>query len=313
MKIAFLGTPRFAVASLERVAEAGFEVAAVLTQPDRPKGRGQKLVAPPVKEAAERLGFPVHQPWKLKAPEVAGFLSGLGLEAMAVVAYGKIIPQSIIDIPPLGLVNVHSSLLPKYRGAAPMHWAIANGETRTGVTTMLIDAGMDSGDILLTRETEIGPEETAVELSERLAPMGAELLVETLLGLKEERITPRKQDHDRATFAPMLKKGDGHIDWAWPAGKIHNRTRGFQPWPGAHTSFRFLSLHIWKAQVAGESVMAPPGTLHRQRRRLLVTCGEGTALELLEVQLEGRKRISAEAFINGQHLAEDEVLGELAP
>lgn len=313
MRIAFLGTPRFAVASLERVVEAGFEVAAVLTQPDRPKGRGQKLVAPPVKEAAERLGCPVHQPWKLKAPEVAELLSGLGVEAMAVVAYGKIIPQSIIDIPPLGLVNVHSSLLPKYRGAAPMRWAIANGEARTGVTTMLIDAGMDSGDILLMRETEIGPEETAIELSERLAPMGAELLVETLLGLKEERITPRKQDHDQATFAPMLNKADGRIDWAWPAGKIHNRVRGFQPWPGAHTSFRMLSLHIWKARIAGESVTAPPGTLDPQRRRLFVACGEGTVLELLEVQLEGRKRISAEAFINGQHLAENEVLGELAP
>lgn len=309
LKVVFLGTPDFAVPSLERLVESGFQVTAVLTQPDRPKGRGQKFAAPPVKETAQHLGLPVHQPEKLNRPEVIAFLKDLRVDAMAVVAYGKIIPQVIIDIPPLGIVNVHSSLLPRYRGAAPMQWAIANGETVSGVTTMRIDAGLDTGDMLLMRETDIGPEETAVELSERLAPMGADLLVETFRGLQEGRVTPRKQDHERATLAPLLTKEDGLIDWNWPARKIHNRARGFQPWPGAHTSFRGQTLHVWKSSVASLSVGGPPGAIHYADRRLLVGCGEGTTLELIEVQLEGRKRMTADAFANGQRLLDSERLG----
>ncbi len=310
MRIAFLGTPEFAVPSLERLVESGFDIAAVVTQPDKPKGRGRKLAAPPVKEAAVKFGLPVYQPEKLKTPETVEFFRNLNVEAMAVVAYGKIIPQAIIDIPPLGLVNVHSSLLPKYRGAAPMQWAIAEGETRTGVTTMLIDAGLDSGDILLVKETEIGPDETAVELSERLAQMGADLLVQTLRGLKEGTIRPIPQDHEKATYAPMLTREAGRIDWRWPAQKIHNRVRGFQPWPGAWTTFRGKMLHIWKSRVAGAPAVGEPGAFQPGRKRVLVNCGEGTALELLEVQPEGKKRMPASAFAHGQHLEGGERLGE---
>jgi methionyl-tRNA formyltransferase len=309
LRVAFLGTPKFAVPSLERLVQSGFDIPAVLTQPDRPKGRGQRLVAAPVKDTARRLGLPVHQPDRLNRPEVIAFLKRLQVDAMAVVAYGKIIPQAIIDIPALGIVNVHSSLLPKYRGAAPIQWAIANGETVTGVTTMLIDAGLDTGDILLMRETTLGAEETAVELSERLATMGADLLAETLSSLAKGQIVRRKQDHEQASLAPILTKEDGLIDWKWPASTIHNRARGFQPWPGAYTFFRGHSLHIWKSAVASDPINERAGTMCYRDRRLLVGCGEGTALELLEVQLEGRKRISAEAFANGQRLSESERLG----
>ncbi|MCW5982637.1 MAG: methionyl-tRNA formyltransferase [Bryobacteraceae bacterium] len=309
MRIAFLGTPEFAVPSLERLAESGMEIAAVLSQPDRPKGRGQKLAAPAVKEAALRLGLAAHQPEKVNRPEVIAFLKQLGVDAMAVVAYGKIIPQAIIDIPRLGIVNVHASLLPKYRGAAPIQWAVANGETVTGVCTMRIDAGLDTGDILLARQTRIGPDETAVELAERLAPMGAELLVETLQGLGEGRITPRKQDHSEATLAPMLTREDGRIDWQWPAARIHNRIRGFQPWPGAYTTFRGQALQMWQSRVEKMPPALAPGAMRPAGRRLLVGCGEG-AIEVLELQLEGRKRMTAEAFINGQRLPDIEPLGE---
>ena len=300
MRIAFLGTPEFAVPSLERVAEAGFDVAAVVTQPDRPKGRGQKLAASPVKETAIRLGLPVHQPEKLRRPEVTEFFRSLHVEAMAVVAYGKIIPREIIDIPPLGLVNVHASLLPKYRGAAPMQWAVAEGETVTGVTTMLIEAGLDCGDVLLAKETPIGPDETAAELSERLSLMGADLLVQTLRGLQAGAITPRPQDHERATLAPMLTKETGRIDWRWPAGRIHNRIRGFQPWPGCYTGFRGRTLHIWRSRLTDRPAASPPGAVTVEHRRLYAACGDGLLLELLELQLQGRNRMAAEAFLNGQ-------------
>jgi len=310
VRIAFLGTPEFAVPSLERLIESGFDIAAVVTQPDKPKGRGRKLAAPPVKEAALKAGLPVHQPTRLKTPEAVELFRSFNAEAMAVVAYGKIIPQAIIDIPPLGLVNVHASLLPKYRGAAPVQWAVAEGETRTGVTTMLIDAGLDSGDILLAAETEIGPEETAVELSERLAQMGADLLVRTLRGLKEGVIRPTPQDHEKATFAPMLTREAGRIDWRWPAQKIHNRVRGFQPWPGSWTTFRSKLLHIWKSRPAEVPASGEPGTFQPGHERVVVNCGEGTALELVEVQPEARKRMPASAFARGQHIEGGERLGE---
>jgi methionyl-tRNA formyltransferase len=312
LKLVFFGTPEAAVPTLERLAEAGFEIALVVTQPDRPKGRGQEPSPSPVKEAAQARGLAVAEPARIKEPEFIETLRALRPEAMVVVAYGKIIPQAIIDIPPLGIINVHFSLLPAYRGAAPVQWAIASGETRTGVTTMRIDAGLDTGDILLERETEIGPEETAVELSRRLARMGADLLVETLEGVRTGAVTPRPQDHSRATYAPMLKREDGLIDWTWPAVKIHNRVRGFQPWPGAYCVFRGQLLHLWRTRPAPEAVAGPPGRLHPARRRLLVACGGDTALELLELQLEGRKRLPAEAFLAGQRIVEGERL-EPAP
>jgi methionyl-tRNA formyltransferase len=224
---------------------------------------------------------------------------------MVVVGYGQIIPQAIIDIPPRGIINVHASLLPKYRGAAPIQWAIANGETRSGVTTMKIDAGLDTGDMLLKWETSIGREENALELGPRLAEAGAELLVETL----RDNPAPVKQDPAEATYAPILKKEDGEIDWNWPASKIVNRSRGFLPWPGAYSFFRGQIFHMWKSRVASDGPRGEPGQMIAQKKRLFIACGESTVLEPIEVQVEGRKRMSAEAFLNGQHLTDNEKLG----
>ncbi|MBZ5727107.1 MAG: methionyl-tRNA formyltransferase [Acidobacteriia bacterium] len=311
MRLVFLGTPAFAVPTLERVVEAGHEVLAVVTQPDRPRGRGQHAAPPPVKETALRLGLPVYQPERVRRPEAVEFLAGLAVDAMVVVGYGQIIPQAVIDLAPLGIVNVHASLLPKYRGAGPVQWAILNGETRTGVTTMRIDAGLDTGDMLLKAETEIGAEEDALALGGRLAAMGARLLVETLRGLASGAIVPEKQDSAQATWAPLLKKEDGRIDWSRPAPEIHNRVRGLQPWPGAYTTFRGQTLHIWTAVVSGRGMPAQSCGSGKilSVRPLVVACGSG-ALELRELQLEGRKRIPAADFANGQRLAENEILGE---
>jgi len=289
---------------------AGHSVLAVVTQPDRPSGRGQNAAPPPVKQAALRLGLPVYQPERVRRPEAVEFLRGLAVDAMVVVGYGQIIPQSIIDLAPLGIVNVHGSLLPRYRGAGPIQWAILNGETRTGVTTMRIDAGLDTGDMLLKAETAIGPDETAMELGQRLAAMGADLLVETLAGLAAGRIVPEKQDNAQATYAPLLKKEDGHIDWSRDAHAIHNQVRGLQPWPGASTAFRGQALRVWKSRLwsATAPPSSSPGALISVRPPV-VSCGSGS-LELVEVQLEGRKRIPAADFANGQRLTENESLGD---
>jgi methionyl-tRNA formyltransferase len=265
-----------------------------------------------VKEAAARLGLPVHQPERIRRSEAVELLRSLAPEIMVIVGYGQIVPQNVIDLAPRGIVNVHASLLPKYRGAAPIQWAVANGETRTGVTTMQIDAGLDTGDMLLRRETEIGPEENAVELGGRLARMGADLLVETLAGLERGSIIAEKQDAAKATLAPLLKKEDGLIDWTRPAREIHNRVRGFQPWPGAYTTFRGQTLHLWRAAPSDVATAGrPPGRILAMKP-LLVAAGEG-ALELREVQLQGRKRLSASDFANGQRLTENESLGEPRP
>ena len=303
MKLVFLGTPQFAVPTLESTIKAGHQVAAVFTQPDRPKGRGQKDSMPPVKQAALRLGLPVHQPERIRRPDVIEHLQTLAPEAMVVVGYGQILPQAILDIPPKGIINVHASLLPKYRGAAPIQWAIARGETRTGVTTMKIDAGLDTGDMLLKWESPIGPEETAVELGERLAAAGADLLVRTLVEL--DSIVPQPQDNAHATYAPILKKEDGHIDWAMSAREIVNRVRGFVPWPGCYGSLRGMRFHIWRAKPADGSL--PPGQLRIAGKKLCAGCEDG-AIELLEVQLEGKKKMTAAAFLNGFTLSEGEIL-----
>ncbi len=309
MDLIFLGTPAFAVPTLERIVAAGHHVAAVFTQPDRPKGRGGQLSASPVKEAALRLGLPVHQPERIRHADVVEQLKQMNPDAMVVVGYGQIIPQTIIDIPKLGIINVHASLLPKYRGAAPIQWAVANGETRTGVTIMRIDAGLDTGDMLAKWETEIGSEENALELGIRLSDAGAQLLVDTL----RDNPTPVKQDPNEATLAAILKKEDGEIDWNWPAAKIFNRSRGFQPWPGAYSYFRGQMFHIWKSRVSGEALQGEPGLMSAMEKRLLIACGERTELELIEVQIEGRKRMSGTAFMNGHHLKDDEKLGVKAP
>jgi methionyl-tRNA formyltransferase len=304
MRLVFLGTPAFAVPTLESLVAGGYDVLSVVTQPDRPSGRGRRLAASPVKDAALRLGLLVYQPERVRRPEAVAALAGLRPDAMVVVGYGQILPQTVLDIPPHGIINVHASLLPEYRGAAPMQWAIANGATRTGVTTMRIDAGLDTGDMLLKAETEIGPDETALELGARLAPMGAALLIETLERI--ESIAPHKQDAAQATYAPLLKKENGLIDWRQPAQAIHNRVRGFQPWPGAYTRFRGQQLHIWKSRVTAAAA-GEPGLL--TSHPLAVVCGQGS-LEPIEVQLEGRKRITAEEFANGQHITGHDILGE---
>lgn len=307
MNLVFLGTPKFAVPTLLRLAEAGHPILAVYTQPDRPKGRGQQPALAPVKQAALDLGLEIRQPERIRRPEVVAELRTLHPDAMVVVGYGQIIPQSIIDIPKHGILNVHASLLPKYRGAAPIQWAIARGETVTGVTTMRIDAGLDTGDMLLKWETAIGPEETSVALGGRLSIAGADLLLETLDGLESGALVAEPQDDTQATLAPIIKKEDGLIDWSSPARDILNRMRGFTPWPGTYTFFRGQRFHIWKASFS--PVRRPgPGVLEVHDKQLIAGCGCDRAIELLEVQLEGRKRMPAQAFLNGNPLREKEVL-----
>lgn len=309
MRIVFLGTPEFAVPSLEALVNRGHDVVGVFTQPDRPKGRGGVIAESPIKIAARRLGIPIHQPERIRRPESVEILRRLAPEMMVVVGYGQIIPQTLIDLPAYGVLNVHASLLPKYRGAAPIQWAIANGETETGVTIMQIDAGLDTGDILLQRSTPIGPDETAPELAARLAYLGAELLIEAIDQIANGTAHPKKQDEQQATYAPLLKKEDGRVDWTRPAGSIYNRLRGFTPWPGAYTTFRGQQLSILAAKPAGPDSI-PPGVLQVQKGHLLVGCGDGSMLELLEVQPAGRKPMSAQAFMNGYRIAENEKLGD---
>ena len=308
LRIVFLGTPEFAVPSLRALA-ARHQVAAVYTQPDRPKGRGNRLAESPVKVAANELGLAVVQPERLRRPENFAPLQAWSAEMMVVVGYGQIIPQNIIDMPRYGILNVHASLLPKYRGAAPIQWAIANGETETGVTIMQIDAGLDTGDMLLKQRFAIGESETAAELSVRLALFGAELLLEAIGQIEAGTVRREKQRADEATLAPILKKEDGLVDWRRSSQEVYNRWRGFNPWPGAYTFFRGQQMSIGGARLA-EGRAEAPGRVWEQKRRLFAGCGGGTALELLEVQLAGKKRMSAEAFLNGYALTENEMLGD---
>ena len=307
LNLVFCGTPPFAVPTLEKLIASGFPISLVVTQPDRPKGRGLQLVPSPVKLSAQKLNLPITQPDKIKNNhEFRAQLAALKPGAIIVVGYGRLIPQWMLDLPPLGNINLHASLLPKYRGAAPIQWAIANGETVTGLSTMRLDAGLDTGDILLQRESLISPDDTAETISPRLAALGADLVVETLRGLQQGSIHPRPQDPARATLAPILKKEDGQIDFSRPAPEILNRIRGFQPWPGAYTTFRGRTLHVWKAKLAEQSL--PPATLHVVGDRLMAGCARNTAIELVEVQLEGKKRMPARDFVNGHHVNPGEKL-----
>lgn len=310
MKLVFCGTPHFAVPSLERLVAAGFNVQLVVCQPDRPQGRGMELAAPPVKQAAQKFGLPVVQPEKIrKNEEFQKQLTDLHPDAIVVVAYGRIIPAWMLHLPPMGNINVHASLLPKYRGAAPIQWAIANGETMTGVTTMLLDEGLDTGDILLKRQMPIAPDDTAATLAPRLAELGADLLVETLMELQRGILEPVPQDDSLATLAPLLKKEDGLVDFSSRARDIHNRLRGFQPWPGAYLHFRGKNLKIIAARVCDSEPQLSPGELRVSDDKLLAGCGSGTVLELLQVQPEGKKAMSASEFISGYRPAAGERLG----
>ena len=313
MDLVFCGTPEFAVPTLKRLVQAGHRVKLVVTQPDRPSGRGQELAVPPVKQLARSRGLPVVQPDKIKNnPEFRAQLEGLKPEAIIVVGYGRIIPKWMIDLPRHGNINLHGSLLPRYRGAAPIQWAIARGETVTGVTTMRIDEGLDTGDILLMREMPIDPEDTAVTLSPRLAELGSELMLETLRGLEAGTIEPRKQDHTEATLAPILEKDEGRIDFNREAREILNRLRGFQPWPGGFTTFRGKNLTLHRVQLAAYG-MGPlvPGEMKAAGKDLFLGCGEGTALQVIELQPEGKRRMSAPDFIHGYRPKPGETVGSI--
>ena len=307
--LVFCGTPGFAVPTLEKLVKAGFNARLVLTQPDRPKGRGLGLVASPVKQSAEKLGLPIYQPEKIKQnEELRARLGAIRPDAIIVVGYGRIIPPWMLELPPLGNINLHASLLPKYRGAAPIQWAIANGETVTGVTTMRIDEGLDTGDILLQQKQTISDEDTSETLSPKLAATGADLILETLRGLQAGTIHPQRQDNASATLAPILKKEDGRIDFNRSAQEIYNRLRGFQPWPGAFTAFRGKGLNVTAIKLASEQV--PLAELLVRNGQLFVGCGNDSAIELMEVQPEGKKRMAARDFVQGYRPQTGEKVGE---
>jgi methionyl-tRNA formyltransferase len=311
LKLVFCGTPAFAVPSLRALlADSYFQVAAVVTQPDRPRGRGKKTASSPVKDAALEAGVPVYQPEKIKSESSLDYFKRLAPDVVVIIAYGQIIPAALIAIPRLGWINLHGSLLPKYRGAAPINWAIINGEKVTGLTTMQIDAGLDTGPMLLKYQTGIGPDETAPDLYAQLAEAGAPLIAETLKKLDQGEITATPQDNSQATLAPPLKKEDGRIDWFLPAPKIYNRIRGLQPWPGAFTTFRGATCRIWGKPLKPVSAGGMPGIiLPTQEDGLLVICGDSTVLHVEQVQIEGRNRISDREFMNGARIAPGEHFG----
>lgn len=310
MKLVFCGTPQFAVPTLERLAATGFNIQLVVTQPDRPQGRGMEVTAPPVKQSALKLGLPIVQPDKIKKNEAfQAQLTALAPDAIIVVGYGRIIPPWMLELPRYGNINVHASLLPKYRGAAPIQWAIASGERVTGVTTMHLNEGLDTGDILLQKELPIPNDDTSVTLAPKLAQLGAELLIETLHGLEQKTLVTQPQDDSQATLAPILRKEDGLVDFNRTAQEIHNRLRGFQPWPGAYTKFRGKNLKFVEVKPTTSTSHGKPGEMHVQGDHLLVTCESGTALQLLQLQPEGKKAMSAREFINGYHPSRGERLG----
>ena len=316
MKLIFCGTPSFAVPTLEVLAAAGHEIALVVSQPDRPVGRAQTMTAPPVKQAALAAGIPVEQPEKIKTN--AAFrsqLEAIAPDAIVVVAYGRMIPPGMRKLPRLGCINLHGSLLPKYRGAAPIQWAVAMGDAYTGNTTMLLEEGLDTGPILLQQTLEIGPNATAVELFDELAHAGAPLVVETLAGLADGTIKPQAQNHEFASFAPMLDREDGRMDFAArSAHELYNRWRGFQPWPGAFTTYdgkKLIAHRMGLAEGSGfsGSISSQPGQIHVENHRLLAACAGETWIELIEVQLEGKKRMTTAEFLRGTPPADNARLG----
>lgn len=307
LRIVFCGTPAFAVPTLRHlIAQPDFQIAGVITQPDRPRGRGHETSISPVKTAALRAGIPVFQPEKIKSEAAHAYFRRVEPDVVVIIAYGQIISAALIAIPRLGWINLHGSLLPKYRGAAPIQWAIANGERHTGLTTIEVDAGLDTGPMLLQHEVNVGPDETAPELAARLAEAGAPLVANTLELLARGGILPTPQDNSQATFAPLLKKEDGRIDWSLPAQDIYNRIRGFEPWPGTYTSFRGRSCRVWGRPAEERPPVAEPGTVWRRGEEFHVACGETTVLCLNFVQLEGHKRVTAREFANGARLGPGE-------
>jgi methionyl-tRNA formyltransferase len=314
LSLVFCGTPQFAVPSLAHLLkQPDFEILAVFTQPDRPKGRSHEIIFSPVKQIALKANLPVHQPAKIRAPEVEEQLRALAPDVIVIIAYGQIIPARLLDIPKFGWLNLHASLLPKYRGAAPIHWAIARGETVTGNTTMRIDAGMDTGEILLQQQLLIGEHETSPHLSARLAEAGAPLVAETLRGVATHTIRPRAQDNSHATLAPILKREDGLIDWSRPAAQIYNRQRAFTPWPGSYSAFRGQTCHLLLLPASNTSGLsaspALPGAILPDADSVHVACGKESFLRLTGIKLEGRKLVSAGDFLRGARLRLGERFG----
>ena len=306
MRVVFMGTPDFAVPSLQKLLDAGFEVCAVYTQPDKPKGRGHKLQAPPVKELALQHEIPVFQPTSLRKEEVQQELQSFQPDVIVVVAYGKILPKAVLDLPRLGCINVHGSLLPKYRGAAPIQWTVINGDGIGGVTTMFMGEGLDTGDMLLKAETPVGAEETAGQLFDRLKDLGADLLLETLEKLEQGTLTPIPQNEEDATHAPMLSKELSVIDWSKPARELHNLIRGLNPWPSAYSYLDGKKLKIHASRVVEGSGEA--GKAFAKDGNLLVYCGED-ALELTEIQTENGKRMDGKSYLLGHPLNKDSRFG----
>ena len=307
LRLVFMGTPEFACPTLQRIIERGEDILAVVTQPDRPKGRGQQLAPPPVKVLAEQHGIPVMQPAKVRAPEFIEVMRELAPDLIVVIAFGQILPKALLEVPRHGCINVHASLLPRYRGAAPINWCIINGEAETGVTTMQMDVGLDTGDMLLKKSTPIDPEEDTSSLHDRLAAIGAEALAETLDLLLAGRLVPVKQDDALSCYAAMLKKEDGLIDWGKGAQEIKNLVRGMTPWPGAFSHLDGKTMKVYRVGVANGS--GAPGTVLRaDRQGLEVACGSGSVM-LEELQLEGRKRLAAAEFLAGYKIEPGTVLG----
>ena len=308
MKVVFMGTPDFAVPTLNAIVDAGHDVLCVVAQPDKPKGRGKKLVSPPTIERARELGLPTKQPRAVRRGPFVEWVKTCGADVAVVIAYGRILVSDILEAPRLGCINVHASLLPKYRGAAPIHWAIIQGEVKTGVCTMQMDEGMDTGDVLLRRETYITDDETTAQLWDRLANMGADLLVDTLANL--DSITSTPQDHSQATHAPLIQKSLGHIDWGQSAVQLHNLIRGCVSWPVAQCVFREKTLKIWKARVCDIHSTEPPGTVVQIKPHPIICTGDG-CLELVEIQLPGKNRCDASALVNGFQLRIGEKLASI--
>ncbi len=312
MNIVFMGTPDFAAVSLKKLAASEHNILGVFTQPDKPVGRKRVLTPPDVKVAALELGLPVYQPESVKGEETLNILKDLSPDVIVVVAYGKILPESILNLPEYGCVNVHASLLPRHRGASPIQWSIVCGDKVTGVTTMQMDKGMDTGDILMISQEEINDTDTADILFDRLAVKGADLALETLKGLENGTITPVRQNEAEATYAPIISKGMGEIDFNKTAQEINCLIRGLNPWPVAYTRVKEgKTLKVYGADVceSGEKTAAP-GTVVNCNKCLMVACGKGTALKLLDVQLEGRNRMPAEVLLNGYKIAKGDILGD---
>lgn len=300
MRIVFMGTPGFAVPTLDALVAGGDEVVLVVTQPDRPKGRGQALHPPPVKIRALELGIPILQPLKVRDPEALAAIEASRPDLIVVVAFGQILPRALLEMPPYGCINVHASLLPRYRGAAPINWCIIEGETETGVTTMQMDVGLDTGDMLLKKRVSIGPDETAGELHDRLMVLGAEAMVETLDLLKRGELSPEKQDDSLSTYAPMLKKETGLVDWTMPAERVRNLVRGVDPWPGAYTWFEGGMLKLFSPRL-GTGSGAPGTILAATPAGIEIACGDGSVI-FREVQTEGKRRMDAASFCAGHRI-----------